>query len=125
MLPVRSRLRVSTRTAVGMKIVMPLAVIVRAVVLYDWIFPSSWSTSSSGSVCGAMFTGEQGACAIALTEVNTNRQVNMRAGLRRVMKLYFLEVIICCLLFPSCICLFLRPGSRRALGRGAECNVHA
>ena len=43
-----------------------------------------------------MSTGTQGACAIADTEVNTNRQVIMRAGLRKwVIKLYFLfEVII-------------------------------
>ena len=80
MLPIRSRFRVSTSTIVGMKIVMPLAVIVRAVLLKDWIFPSTSKTSRAGSVGGAMFTGVQGACAIAVTEVNTNRQVIMRAG---------------------------------------------
>jgi hypothetical protein len=43
-----------------------------------------------------MFTGAQGACAIAVTAVNTNRQAIMRAGLRTgVTNLYFLfEVII-------------------------------
>ncbi|HSE19477.1 MAG TPA: hypothetical protein VLB46_20610 [Pyrinomonadaceae bacterium] len=78
-------------TVVGMKIVMPLAVIVRAVPLKDWIFPSTSKICRAGSLGGAMSTGTQGACAIAVTEVNTNRQVIMRAGLRTwVMKLYFL-----------------------------------
>jgi hypothetical protein len=44
-----------------------------------------------------MSTGMQGAWAIAVADVNTNRQINMRAGLRRaVTKLYFFfEVFIC------------------------------
>src|ERR1044072_6987147 len=83
MLPVRSAFRVSTSTVDGIKIVVPLAVIVRLVVLKDWIFPSISKISSAGSVGGAMFTGVQGACAIAVTEVNTNKQIIMTAGMRR------------------------------------------
>jgi hypothetical protein len=102
-------------------------VIVRAVVLKDWIFPSTSKTWRAGSVGGAMSTGTQGACAIALTAVNTNRHVINRAGLRAwVINLYFLfEVIILSFLF---VFVFYAQGQDWALvddGQIATCMPEA
>ena len=55
-----------------------------------------------------MSTGVQGAWAIAVTEVSTNRQIIMRAGLSRGIVNFLLGVI---LVFPFLYEVFSCPGS--------------